>query len=264
MPTTADWLGLSRVAPDRWSFELTPDLLRFDGMLYGGTGLAVVTALAEAHTGRDALWSTVQFVSSAAVGERLDIQVDVLAQGKRTTQLRFSATAGDRLVLAALAATGEPRSNGLELQIGEIPVVSPPDDSPEWTPRVPFIIPEDDRGWLGSVDLRGARPAPGSSVGAGLTLWARMRSTSTSRASLGFVADMVPSAVVRAAGRTGGGSSLDNTIRFGPAPTTEWVLIELDPQIASSGYVHGVARLWGADGTLLAVASQTAVAIHFD
>ncbi len=67
-----EWLGLERERPGRWTFELTPPLSRFDGKFYGGTGIAVTTALLEAETERPALWATVQFAGSADVGERLD------------------------------------------------------------------------------------------------------------------------------------------------------------------------------------------------
>ena len=130
---------------------------------------------------------------------------------------------------------------------------------------MPFALSAGKRGWLDSVELRDPEgDADASGAMPGRMLWARMRATSTSRPTLGFVADLVPSSVVRTAGRAGGGRSLDNTLRFGPAPTTDWVLVDLDPQFASAGYVHGAARLWGEDGTLLGVASQTAVALLFD
>ena len=80
-------------------------------------------------------------------------------------------------------------------------------------------------------------------------------------AVLGFLADMVPSSVARAAGRMGGGTSLDNSMRFGPAPDTEWVLIDYDPYLAHHGYAHGGARVWSEDGVLLGIASQTASVI---
>jgi acyl-CoA thioesterase len=69
---------------------------------------------------------------------------------------------------------------------------------------------------------------------------------------------------VRAAGRAGAGVSLDNTIRFGPPPQCDWVLLEVDPYFAHHGFVHGAARVWSPDGILLAVASQTARAQLFD
>jgi acyl-CoA thioesterase len=253
------WLGLTHLGPGRWDFELTRPLSRFDAKLYGGTGLAAVTAAIEAETGRDSLWVTVQFAASADVGDRIECHVEVLAEGHRTSQVRVTATVDDRLVLAALGATGLPRAGGLEVQIATMPEVGPPEASATWVPKVPFVIEEGNRGWLDLVDLRevsGGLP--------GLTLWARMRNHPMSRSGLGFIADLVPSAVVRAAGRAGGGTSLDNAIRFGPAPETDWVLVELDPYFASGGYAHGAARLWSPDGTQLAVASQTAVAIMFD
>jgi acyl-CoA thioesterase len=81
---------------------------------------------------------------------------------------------------------------------------------------------------------------------------------------LGFLADFVPMGVARAAGRAGAGTSLDNTIRFGPPTDSEWVLVGLDPHLAHGGYGHGTAHLWAPDGTLVATASQTASMVFFD
>ena len=259
MTSTDGWLGLEASGPGGWAFELTPPLGRFDGKLYGGTGLAAVTAAMEAETGRATLWASVQFVASADVGERIECHVEVLAQGRRTSQLRVTAHAGDRLVLAALGATGTPRTGGLEVQIGAMPEVAPPDASPPWAPKMPFAITEENQGWLALVEIREVR-GPGE----GMALWGRIRDEPQTRASMGFLADLVPSAVVRAAGRAGGGTSLDNAIRFGPDPETDWILIDLDPYFGAGGYVHGAARLWSPDGSLLAVASQTAVALIVD
>jgi len=259
MTDADDWLGLRRQGPGHWEFELTRPLSRFDAKLYGGTGLAAVTAVVEAETERDALWATVQFVASADVGEQITCRIEVLAQGHRTSQVRVTGTAGDRLVFAALGAAGRPRDGGLEVQVATMPEVAPPDDLPPWAPKVPFTLHAGNQGWLDTVDLREVPDAASA-----MLLWARLRDRPMTRAGLSFVADMVPSAVVRAAGRAGGGTSLDNAIRFGPVPTGDWVLVELDPQFASGGYAHGAARLWSTDGVHLATASQTAVAVMFD
>src|SRR4051812_32694160 len=130
MPQPDDWLGLEQLAPGRWAFELTQPLSRFDAKLYGGTGLAAVTAAIEAETGRDARWVTVQFVSSADLGDRIDCHVEVLANGRRTSQVRVTGTVGDRPVFAALGATGLSRAGGLEVQVATMPVVAPPEDCP--------------------------------------------------------------------------------------------------------------------------------------
>ena len=249
------WLGLERHGAGDWSFELTPPLSRMDGKLYGGTGIAVAVATMEAETARQTLWVTVQFAGTADIGERIDCRVEELAGGRRTSQLRLTATAGDRVILAALGATGTHRESPAEIQVGAMPDVPAPDECAPWGHRwhqaeVPQV------GWLligemREVELSGDRFA----------VWGRMRGQPHTRATIAFLADMVPSAVVRAAGLMGAGTSLDNSMRFGRFTETEWVLIDFDPWFAGGGYLHGGARVWAEDGTLLGYASQTASAI---
>ena len=188
-----DWLGLERHGEGTWSFELTGPLSRFDGKFYGGTGIAVTTALLEAETERAALWATVQFAGSANVGDRIDCQVEVLASGRRTSQVRMTASVGDRVMLAAIGATGESRTGEVNAQFGTMPDVGSPDDAPPWRPNVPFAVDFERASWLQIAELRDAR-MPGRPHG----LWARLRDRPQTRASLGFLADMVPSAVVQA------------------------------------------------------------------
>src|SRR5690606_29588963 len=105
-PSDLEWLGLHAHDTNHWSFELGPSFTRHDGKLFGGTGIAVAVATMEAATARDALWTTVQYAGSADIGERIDCHVDVLAHGKRTSQVRVTATVGERVVIAAVGATG--------------------------------------------------------------------------------------------------------------------------------------------------------------
>lgn len=62
-------------------------------------------------------------------------------------------------------------------------------------------------------------------------------------------------------GHTGGGTSLDNAMRFGRFSPTDWVLLDFDPWFATGGDLRGGARVWAEDGTLLGFASQTASAM---
>lgn len=257
-----DLLGLAPVVDGRSSFVLTPPLVRFDGQLFGGTGLAVVVAAMEEATDRSALWATVQFVGTAAEGERLDVEVEELAHGGTTSQVRVTATVGDRVVLAGLGSTARSREGGFEASFGTMPTVAPPADCgpltfgameppPEMKARGPFAIGD-------------FRTSPGDHESQ--YVWARIDGFEVTRTVLAYIADFVPSAVLRAAGRLGGGTSLDNAMRFGPiVPAhTRWVLLDSDPYFADNGFVHGAARLWTDDGTLVAVATQSAVARIFD
>jgi acyl-CoA thioesterase len=248
------WLGLERHGDGRWTFELTPPLSRMDGKLYGGTGIAVAVATMEAETARDAVWATVQFAGSADIGERVECHVEVLASGRRTSQLRLTATVGDRTVLAAVGATGAHRQGPIEAQIGTMPDVPGPEDAGEWNHRWREATMAD-VGWHLVAEMRHVELADNR-----FAIWSRMRDQPQSRATIAFLADMVPSSVARAAGYMGGGTSLDNAMRFGRFTGTDWVLLDFDPWLAAGGYLHGGARVWGEDGTLLGYANQTASA----
>jgi acyl-CoA thioesterase len=107
--------------------------------------------------------------------------------------------------------------------------------------------------------LEGSEPRPDS-----LTLWARVPGWPATPAVMAYLADMVPLSIARAASRAGGGSSIDNTMRFAASTPQEWVLLELDPHVASGGYGHGNVLVWSPDGELLATGSQTASMLLFD
>jgi acyl-CoA thioesterase len=198
----------------------------------------------------------VQFSSSADEAERFDCRIEVLALGRRTSQVRITGSVEERLVFSALGATGEAKPGPVEAQFGQMPDVAPPEDCPRWLPRVFVDLPDWRRGWLAMTDARQADTAG--------SMWMRAIDLPLTRPVLGFLADIVPSGVVRAAGRSGAGRSLDNCVRFGPEPEGEWVLVDIDPHLLSRGYVHGGARLWSSRGTLLGVASQTATLMLFD
>lgn len=257
-----EWLGLDPEGDGHFGFTLVDPISRPDGRFYGGTGVAVTVATMEAVTGRQALYVTVQYAASADLGERFDVHTEVLAAGRRTSQLRVTGSVGDRVVFAAVGATGELRDGKLEAQFGAMPAVPGPEDSPPWEPpKTPFRSPARTTGFPGVGEIR--EVADGIAPDR-MALWARMRKRPQSRATLGFLSDVVPMGVMRAAGRAGGGTSLDNAMRFGPTPDSDWVLLDLDPHLASGGYLHGAGRVWAEDGVLLAVASQSAIAFFRD
>jgi acyl-CoA thioesterase II len=239
------------------SFVLTSGLARHDGAMYGGTGAAAAVMAMEAATQRDALWVVTQFVAQAQTGERVRWVVEPMALGGRIAQLRVTGTAGDRIVFCALGATAHPRPGGLHGQYRTMPVVSPPDDSSRVRPGPPQVDPSQ-IGFHRKVEFREVAQPAGTASGSVL-LWARLTSGAlVTRATVAFLADMIPLAVARAAGRMGAGFSLDNSLRFADVPPSEWVLLELTGQVAVHGYGHGDVTVWSDDGSLIATGSQTA------
>jgi acyl-CoA thioesterase len=97
-----------------------------------------------------------------------------------------------------------------------------------------------------------------------MALWARRTPPrqEITPAGIAYLADMVPGAIARAAGKVGGGFSLDNALRFAAMQPTEWVLLHLRGDVATHGYGHGSFTAWSSEGALLATGSQTASMAH--
>jgi acyl-CoA thioesterase len=241
-------------------FVLTPDLTRHDGALYGGTGAAAAVMLMEAATQRPALWVATQFVAQARTGERIEVVAQTLAEGKRIAQLQVVARVEDRVVFTALGATALPRPHGLTGQYDEMPSVSSPEQSASLH-RGPMSELRE-RGFSRNLEFREAVLEPPEART--MALWARLTPPrrEMTPAGVAYVADMVPGAIARAAGKMGGGFSLDNALRFAEVQPTEWVLLHLRGDVASHGYAHGSFTAWSSDGALLATGSQTASMAH--
>jgi acyl-CoA thioesterase len=243
-------------------FVLTRDLTRHDGALYGGTGAAVAVMMMESATQRDALWVATQFVAQARLGERIDVVAETLAEGKRIAQVQVVARVDDRIIFTALGATALPRPHGLTGQYDDMPRVAPPEACAplHQGPALPELR---ELGFQRNLEFREARIET-SLERTTMALWARLTPAPRpmTPAGVAFIADMIPGAIARGAGKLGGGFSLDNALRFAEVPPTEWVLLHLRGDVASHGYGHGSFTAWSSDGALLATGSQTASMTH--
>jgi len=189
------------------------------------------------------------------------VSAEVLAQGKRIAQVQVVAHVDDRVIFTALGATAHPRPHGLTGQYDEMPRVTPPDASPPMH-RGPVASEVRDPGFSRNLEFREAvldEPQPHT-----MALWARLTPPrdEMTPAGVASLADMAPGAVARAAGKLGGGFSLDNALRYANVVPTEWVLLHLRGDAASHGYGHGSFTAWSSDGVLLATGSQTASMTH--
>ena len=263
-PGSADRLLIpfrSGPVPGSRRFDLTTGLARVDGVLYGGTGAAASVLAMEEATQRDALWLVTQFIAPANVGDTIDVAVDELALGGRIAQLQVRAQVGARTIFTALGATAHPRPGGLTGQYLPMPAVSPPEDSAPLS-FGPSAWGDAEVEASRRLEYREARYVGEAPPGA-LALWARLHGIDElTRAGVAYLADMVPPAVARAAGRLGGGFSLDNALRFADLPPADWVLLDLRGELATNGYGHGSLTVWTPDGTLVATGSQTASMVH--
>ncbi len=261
-----DLLGLDRTGPGIVGFDLTRALARFDGKLFGGTAIAAAVALAEVETARPALWMTVQFIAGdTMIGDRFECTTEVLAEGRSAAQVRVTARVDGREIFCALGATAHRKEGRVEAAFEPFPLVTPHDEAPPFQLPIPAALRREAAKALRNIEFRSAAPLPGSQAPrAHLTIWARVPGRPATPAVMSYLADMVPLSIARAASRAGGGSSIDNTMRFASSTGDEWVLLELDPHLASGGYGHGTVLVWSPDGELLATGSQTASMLLFD
>lgn len=278
--TDVEFLGLQRDGGEgRFHFSVENHLARLDGRLYGGTAIAVSIATAELVSGRGALWMTTQFVSTAPANERISVHAEVLADGRRTNQVRVTGTdSGGEVMFASLGATGHLREHGLTGTFEHRPVVTPPLDSePRGGPFTTMLrnagvdldkvpaLPRD-VGFSAVIEFREPEVIEHPDPGPGrICMWVRRRDgVPVTPATIAFMADMVPLSVAHGCGVVAGGISLDNTIRVGAFEASEWVLVDLRPHLAVGDYGHGAAHIWSESGELLATASQSASMMRFD
>lgn len=260
----AEFLGLRTGSVDgRFEFTVDPHLARFDQGLYGGAAVAVSLAAIERVTSRDAVWVTTQFVSMARLGAEIEVHVEVLAAGRRTSQVRITAQGDDGVVFAALGAAGVPKPDGMDGTFERCPTVASPATAPIGFPAAVHHL---DVGWHTAADIRVPDVLDHPAAGPGrLCLWVRRRDGhAVTPAVAAYLADVVPLSIARACGVLGAGTSLDNSVRVGTAAETEWVLLDMRPHLAAGGYGHGSVHLWTEDGHLLATASQTAAMVELD
>jgi len=224
-----------------------------DGRLYGGALLGVAITAMETATERRIVWATAQFVASAPHGTRIDVTVEELARGGRSSQVLVRATAPDGPMFTALGATGLDRPDLFDARYLAMPAVPPPEECPPLLPPTPG----GEHGYRTATDIRAAGVDRAGRPPA-LLIWASVPGHCTSLpALLALVADHLPLTLGRFADFDGAGASLDNTLRVGPRAEHDWVLLECHPELGAGGYGHGTVHLWAPDGTLLAVGSQS-------
>lgn len=227
--------------------------------MFGGCGLGAAIEALEGTTGRPLVWATAQYLSYAQPGATVDIDVTIAVSGRQSTQARAVGHVADREIFTVNAALGSDLAVD-ESFVQPLEVPAPEDCDPR-----PLRIPGEES-IMSRLELRLARarawgdlvsnPAPGGRS----ALWARIPDLlDPSAASLAILGDYVPFGIGQALGAFAGGNSLDNTLRVIRIVPTEWVLLDIQVDGIHHGFGHGTVRLYAADGTLMATASQSTI-----
>ena len=239
--------------------------------LFGGVGLASAIRALELTTDRPLIWATAQYLSFAMPGETVEVDVRAATEGKNVTQARVLGHVGDREIYTVNAAVGT-RGKDLDHQWVHMPDVPGPEDcerQPRFRPKVddePDDLQQRMHVRVAAGRYGKKRSEGGLSEDGRAMLWCRPldETTPIDATMLAVIADFVPGATGNALGMQAGSNSLDNTLRIRKLVETDWVLADIQVQGIHDGFVHGEARLFAQDGTLMAVASQSGIVRIWD
>lgn len=250
--------------PYRWSLDVRPELCTIGGFLFGGAGLGAAIAALEGTSGRSCIWATGQYLSYAAPGEVMDIDVTIAVEGHQITQARAIGHVGNREILTVNAALGD-RPNMPDGQWEQMPAAPPPSECPPRPHRMPVEGTINERLEQRFVKGRNFDELDGDPGDGQMVVWARIpdaidhTDAPIDAATLAVLGDFVPMGVGQALGVRGGGNSLDNTLRVARLVPTEWVLLDIRVHAVERGFGHGLVHMYAEDGTLLATASQSCI-----
>jgi len=257
-----EWLGLeSTHNPMRWILPITPKISVGSRFLFGGAALGAAIAALEGTTERPVVWATAQYLSFAPVGSVMDLDVHVSVNSRFTSQARIIGHVGDNEVIAVTAALGR-RDLDIEREFPTMPPVLAP---AECRPRERHYEEESLGQYMDQL-LAKAPPdqAEGGPTGHGagrVCMWAKPpEAFEPSAITLAVLGDWVPMGIGMTSGEALSSNSLDNTLRVLDVHPTEWYLLEIEAAGIRHGFGHGQIRIWGDDGRLQAIASQSVVA----
>jgi len=257
-----EWLGLeSTHNPMRWILPITPKISVGSRFLFGGAALGAAIAALEGTTDRPVVWATAQYLSFAPVGSVMDLDVHVSVSSRFTSQARVIGHVGDDEVIAVTAALGR-RELDVEREFPTMPPVLAPGDC---HPRGRHYEQESLGQYMDQLLAKAPPDADrGGPTGHGegsVCMWAKPPvAFEPSATTLAVLGDWVPMGIGMTSGERLSSNSLDNTLRVLDVHPTEWYLLEIEVAGIRHGFGHGQIRIWGDDGRLQAIASQSVVA----
>lgn len=262
----SEFLGLTSTHnPYRWHLPVEERISTGERFLFGGCGLSAAISALEQTTGRPIVWATAQFLSYANTGEVVDLDVTIPVSGRNSTQARIVGHVADREIFTVNAALGT-RPLDVDVTFPDPIDVPPPAECERRLPGLPGVD-----SIMSHLDVRLARARRWDELdgtharGGRSALWVRIPEIdSMSAAAMAILGDYIPFGIGQALGAFASGNSLDNTIRVVRMVPTEWVLVDIQVDGIDRGFAHGTIRLWAADGTLLATASQSTIVRFWD
>lgn len=249
--------------PLHWRMTVGPTNITPGGSMQGGVGLGVAVDALEETTGRQAIWSTGQYLAYANPPGVVDIKLSLDVVGHNVTQASATVSMGDTLIFRAMVALGS-----RDFSVSGTPL-KPPNAKPREESRFDTMSRPEAPSMFDKMVMHVAqgrsreeldgKPGVGQSI-----FYVRIADgPRLVRASdVAAVGDMMPMCYFDAFGVHINGNSIDNTVRFGGRVVTEWILLDCHALDLQRGFAHGLGHMWADDGTYLGTASQSTIMRH--
>ena len=266
MGNGAAWLGMTPVAgeepPTAWRLDVHDGVTSGAGALFGGGATAAALVAARAVAPQPLLWASAHFGALAKSGTEVALTTRIISAGRTMTHVEVTGAIDDRESFLVRVAAGERPGHAVQGQWAHAPSL------PDAKACPPFEHPVHDGTWGDRFEWRlaGTAAAGGAPSAA---WWVRPRDQDPCEplVAAAVLADYVTYGVGRSLGEPMGGLSVDNVVRIhdlGAVEAGGWLLLEVRPEAVHGGFGHGAARLFAADGRLVATGTQSMVVNNWD
>jgi len=204
----------------------------------------------------------ISFVGPAAPDVPIRFEAEVLREGKAVSTLLGRAIQDGQVVALVQGNFGAGRPSVVEVQAEPAPPFKALEDSAPELPYIKGVMPE----FMRKVALRwaiGGLPFSGnaSRMGGWVRLRGDVKEEPVNEAHLLALVDAWPPALLPYLKKPAPGSTLTWTIEFvqplRALSTLDWCQYLADIEYAADGYGHVAAKLWSAQGELIAMSRQT-------
>ncbi|GGD53508.1 acyl-CoA thioesterase [Lacimicrobium alkaliphilum] len=202
---------------------------------------------------------TTNFVGPLNAGAELEIQVQVLREGKNVTQVTARALQNDQVAVFCQACFGTHRDSKVRVDNQTQHNMALPEKA-KFIPQIPKVTPK----FLKHIDLflvEGGLPFTGKKT-ARTCGWMRFTDTpeQVSDAHLIALIDAWPPTILQMLRWPAPASTMSWNLEFihphQPVAADDWFAYQADTRQAADGYCHSEANIWDARGDLVAISRQ--------
>lgn len=230
--------------------------------LYGGISASLVYSGMRKIVAPEKLLRSLNtsFIGPIEPDVPLNIKIELLREGKNTSQLQGTITQNDKVCLMALACFGQDRSSKITVSKNDTHNMDKPKKG-DFMPMIPKVTPR----FLSHFELAkvvGGLPFTGNKK-SDVHGWMRLKQAPETFSDSHLVAliDVWPPTVLQMLRWPAPASTMSWNLEFihphQPFTPSNWLAYQANTRQAANGYGHTEANIWNEEGDLIAISRQT-------